>query len=98
MAPFFALRFASLCRRLRHRGPDWSGYDIIEVSENRRHGIGHERLAIIDPESGAQPLESPDGQVTHTDDTTRHDNANDYVHVNRGQWSKLFVASFFPTW
>eukprot|EP00904_Undaria_pinnatifida_P008512 jgi/Undpi1/4791/HiC_scaffold_19.g08144.m1 len=50
-------------QRLRHRGPDWSGYDIIEVSETRRHGIGHERLAIIDPESGAQPLESPDGQV-----------------------------------
>lgn len=49
--------------RLRHRGPDWSGYEIVTVSEKRRHGIGHERLSIIDPESGAQPLFSRDGQV-----------------------------------
>ena len=57
------------CRSLRHRGPDWSGYDLIEVSEKRRHGIGHERLAIIDPESGAQPLQSPDGQASQFDDS-----------------------------
>lgn len=49
--------------RLRHRGPDWSGYEIVTVSETRKHGIGHERLSIIDPESGAQPLFSRDGQV-----------------------------------
>ena len=41
-------------QRLRHRGPDWSGY-MVEPGV----GIGHERLAIIDPESGAQPLVSP---------------------------------------
>ena len=40
---------------LRHRGPDWSGY-LVE----NHVGIAHERLAIIDPESGAQPLVSPD--------------------------------------
>ncbi|CAM9810950.1 unnamed protein product, partial [Hapterophycus canaliculatus] len=50
-------------KMLRHRGPDWSGYEIVTVSDKRRHGIGHERLSIIDPESGAQPLFSPDGQV-----------------------------------
>lgn len=44
--------------RLRHRGPDWSGY-LVENG----NGIGHERLAIIDPESGAQPLISPDGNI-----------------------------------
>ena len=44
--------------RLRHRGPDWSGY----VVENG-NGIAHERLAIIDPESGAQPLVSRDGNI-----------------------------------
>jgi asparagine synthase (glutamine-hydrolysing) len=44
--------------RLRHRGPDWSGY-IVEHG----NGIAHERLAIIDPESGTQPLVSPDGNV-----------------------------------
>lgn len=44
--------------KLRHRGPDWSGY----VVENGV-GIAHERLAIIDPESGAQPLYSPDKTI-----------------------------------
>ena len=43
---------------LRHRGPDWSGY----VCEGHV-GIAHERLAIIDPESGAQPLISPDKTI-----------------------------------
>lgn len=44
-------------RRQRHRGPDWSGIYV--------HGqalIAHERLAIVDIESGAQPLFSPDGR------------------------------------
>jgi asparagine synthase (glutamine-hydrolysing) len=41
--------------KIRHRGPDWSGY----VVENGI-GLAHERLAIIDPESGAQPLVSRD--------------------------------------
>lgn len=44
--------------RIRHRGPDWSGY-LVE----KNVGIAHERLAIIDPESGAQPLVSPDKSV-----------------------------------
>lgn len=53
--------------KLRHRGPDWSGYKVIPAhAESGRplpHGIAHERLAIIDPESGAQPLVSRDGSV-----------------------------------
>lgn len=48
---------------LRHRGPDWSGYHIVTINEKRKHGIAHERLAIINPESGAQPLLSSDSQV-----------------------------------
>lgn len=44
--------------KMRHRGPDWSGY-IVENG----NGIAHERLAIIDPESGTQPLVSPDAQI-----------------------------------
>lgn len=44
--------------KLRHRGPDWSGY-FVENST----AIGHERLAIIDPESGAQPLFSTDRSI-----------------------------------
>lgn len=53
--------------RLRHRGPDWSGYLVVPpnpaVGRELAHGIAHERLAIMDPESGSQPLVSPDGQV-----------------------------------
>ncbi len=44
--------------KLRHRGPDWSGYMV-----DGDNGIAHERLAIIDPESGAQPLTSDDKQI-----------------------------------
>ena len=53
--------------RLRHRGPDWSGYVVIEADPNKGvelpHGIAHERLAIMDPESGSQPLVSADESV-----------------------------------
>ena len=43
---------------LRHRGPDWSG---IYSSENAI--MGHERLAIVDPNSGKQPLYSPNKKI-----------------------------------
>lgn len=53
--------------RLRHRGPDWSGYKVIEADPSKNitlpHGIAHERLAIMDPESGSQPLVSHDESV-----------------------------------
>uniref|UniRef100_A0A7S2PGV7 asparagine synthase (glutamine-hydrolyzing) n=1 Tax=Skeletonema marinoi TaxID=267567 RepID=A0A7S2PGV7_9STRA len=51
--------------KLRHRGPDWSGYLVVEKDGERplNHGIAHERLAIMDPESGEQPLVSPDGNI-----------------------------------
>ena len=41
--------------RIRHRGPDWSG-----VYSSERCTLCHERLAIVDPLSGGQPLYSPD--------------------------------------
>jgi asparagine synthase (glutamine-hydrolysing) len=53
--------------RVRHRGPDWSGYKVIEANPSMNiklpHGIAHERLAIMDPESGSQPLMSADESV-----------------------------------
>ncbi len=42
--------------KIRHRGPDWSG-----VYSSDRCVLAHERLAIVDPLSGGQPLYSPDG-------------------------------------
>ena len=44
-----------MSKKLRHRGPDWSG---IYCDENVV--LAHERLAIVDPKSGKQPLFSKD--------------------------------------
>lgn len=41
----------ALSARMRHRGPDWNG-----VAAGERAVLAHERLAIVDPESGEQPL------------------------------------------
>ena len=51
-------RALQLARRLRHRGPDWSGIYADECAV-----LAHERLAIVDVESGAQPLHSDSGKV-----------------------------------
>ena len=57
----------SCSSKIRHRGPDWSGYVVVSKDEDAgiplSHGIAHERLAIMDPESGEQPLVSKDGNV-----------------------------------
>lgn len=47
--------------KIRHRGPDGSGKWI---SANGQVGLGHVRLAIIDVESGTQPMSSEDGRYT----------------------------------
>lgn len=44
-------------RLMRHRGPDWSGIHTCEGAV-----LAHERLAIVDVNTGAQPLISPDGK------------------------------------
>ncbi|ALN85164.1 asparagine synthase B [Lysobacter capsici] len=48
----------SLSAKQRHRGPDWSG-----VSVEARAILVHERLAIVDPTGGSQPLRSADGEL-----------------------------------
>lgn len=47
-----------MSKRIRHRGPDWSG-----IYSSERAILAHERLAIVDPKSGQQPLYSPDRNV-----------------------------------
>ncbi len=44
-----------MSQKLRHRGPDWSG-----IYCGGSAILAHERLSIVDPESGGQPLYSPD--------------------------------------
>ena len=40
-----------MSKKIRHRGPDWSG-----IFSNDKAVMSHERLAIVDPASGKQPL------------------------------------------
>lgn len=44
-----------MSHKIRHRGPDWSGIYCGSSAI-----LAHERLSIVDPESGGQPLFSPD--------------------------------------
>ncbi|WP_335964688.1 asparagine synthase B [Galbibacter sp. PAP.153] len=47
-----------MSKRVRHRGPDWSG-----IYSDNKAILAHERLAIVDPASGKQPLLSEDGKL-----------------------------------
>lgn len=47
-----------MARKIRHRGPDWSG-----IYCGGSAILAHERLSIVDPQSGGQPLYSPDKKV-----------------------------------
>ncbi|CAN6823503.1 hypothetical protein HID58_055817 [Brassica napus] len=55
------VRVLELSRRLRHRGPDWSG-----IYQNGFNYLAHQRLAIIDPASGDQPLFNEDKSIVVT--------------------------------
>ena len=47
-----------MSKTIRHRGPDWSG-----IYSDDKAIMAHERLAIVDPASGKQPLFSPDKKL-----------------------------------
>lgn len=47
-----------MSKKIRHRGPDWSG-----VYTGKNAILSHERLSIVDPLSGKQPLVSDDGKI-----------------------------------
>jgi len=51
----------AMSKKVRHRGPDWSGIYCCDKTI-----LAHERLAIVDPVSGAQPLKSDDGKLILT--------------------------------
>lgn len=55
--PKLRTKALGMSKKIRHRGPDWSG---IHCSGSAI--LAHERLSIVDPESGGQPLFSPDGK------------------------------------
>lgn len=47
-----------MAKKIRHRGPDWSG-----IYSDDKAILAHERLAIVDPASGKQPLFSEDKKL-----------------------------------
>ncbi len=51
-------RLLEMSKKIRHRGPDWSG-----IYSDEKAILTHERLAIVDPASGKQPLYSEDGKL-----------------------------------
>ena len=51
-------KLLEMSKKLRHRGPDWSG-----IYADEKAILAHERLAIVDPASGKQPLYSEDGKL-----------------------------------
>ena len=53
--PELRAKALSMAKKIRHRGPDWSGIYCGGTAI-----LAHERLSIVDPQSGGQPLYSPD--------------------------------------
>jgi asparagine synthase (glutamine-hydrolysing) len=53
--PALRAQVLEMSKKVRHRGPDWSG-----LYSSERAYMAHERLSIVDPASGGQPLLSKD--------------------------------------
>lgn len=49
------IQVLNMSKQIRHRGPDWSG-----IYSSEKVIFAHERLAIVDPQSGGQPLYNKD--------------------------------------
>ena len=47
-----------MSKKVRHRGPDWNG-----IFDSKNAILAHERLAIVDPTSGKQPLYSQNNNI-----------------------------------
>ena len=56
-SPELRTKALKMSQKIRHRGPDWSG-----IYSGKTAILAHERLSIVDPLSGGQPLISPDGK------------------------------------
>ncbi len=59
-SPVAAVDLRRMCSAIAHRGPDGAGFAVVE---DRRVGLGHVRLSIVDLDNGAQPIFNEDGNV-----------------------------------
>jgi asparagine synthase (glutamine-hydrolysing) len=77
-------RVLEMSKKVRHRGPDWNG---IHCGKNVL--LAHERLAIVDPASGNQPIYSADKNLILA--------ANGEIYNHRELRSKLNLEYSFQT-
>lgn len=84
-----------MSQKIRHRGPDWSGICCTGSAI-----LAHERLSIVDPESGKQPLSAPDskqvlavnGEIYNHKDLRQHF-ASSY-HFQTGSDCEVILALY----
>jgi asparagine synthase (glutamine-hydrolysing) len=57
-ASLYRDKVLKMSKKIRHRGPDWSG-----IYQGDKVILSHERLSIVDPLSGKQPLYSKDKKI-----------------------------------
>ena len=84
-----------MSKKLRHRGPDWNG-----IYSDDKVILAHERLAIVDPKSGKQPLYSSDGRYVlaangeiYNHNELRDDIGNNYNFLTKSD-CEVIIALF----
>ena len=84
-----------MSKKLRHRGPDWNG-----IYSDDKVILAHERLAIVDPKSGKQPLFSSDGRYVlaangeiYNHNELRDDIGNNYNFLTKSD-CEVIIALF----
>ena len=84
-----------MSKKLRHRGPDWNG-----IYSDDKVILAHERLAIVDPKSGKQPLFSSDGRYIlaangeiYNHNELRDDIGNNYNFLTKSD-CEVIIALF----
>ena len=84
-----------MSKKLRHRGPDWNG-----IYSDDNVILAHERLAIVDPKSGKQPLFSSDGRYIlaangeiYNHNELRDDIGNNYNFLTKSD-CEVIIALF----
>ena len=73
-----------MSRKIRHRGPDWTG-----IYNSKKAILSHERLSIVDPRSGKQPLYSKNKNLVLA--------ANGEIYNHKELKNKLSIHYDFTT-
>ena len=73
-----------MSRKIRHRGPDWTG-----IYNSKKAILSHERLSIVDPRSGKQPLYSKNKDLVLA--------ANGEIYNHKELRNKLSIHYDFTT-